>query len=128
MGILSRPVVDRYLQPFTGFLYRPENLSPQSFAVLAELQYKPGKRAHGEPFWTGIANFAEAKEAGTYTYLWSRDMEYEDVLWSFERYVSEGYLWETHVAGELVQQNFKDQKDLRLDTKFSFLRTDLCLV
>jgi len=129
MGILRAPVVDRHLESFAGFLCRFENVSPRSFAVLAELKYKSGKRAKGEPYWMDVANFSEANEPGTYSYLWSRDVEFDDVLWSFERYESEEYLWNTHVKdSEPVQRSLNLQKHIRLATTHMWLETRCCVV
>ncbi|OAG37129.1 hypothetical protein AYO21_08664 [Fonsecaea monophora] len=128
-NLVKFPVANRRLKSWSGFLYRPDDISPRSFAVVAELEYKEGKRAEGEPFWEAIAKHAEANEAGTYSYLWSRDRELDHVLWSFERYESEEYLWKTHVeANELVQRSSKLQKDIRGATRHMWLECQCCLV
>lgn len=128
-GLIRVPVVDRKFESFSGFLYRQETVSPRSFAVVAELKYKDGRRPEGEPFWTDIANYAEGNEPGTYTYLWSRDKDFDNVLWSFERYESEKYLWKTHVEGsEAVQRSFRLQKDIRDGTTHGWFETRCCVV
>ncbi len=60
-----------------------------------------------------IADSVEIEENQTYTYLFNEDAQDKGLMWSFERYIDEDYLRQTHIKREDIQKNFKLQQGMR---------------
>ena len=104
------------LKPFSGFHYRvkSELLEQQGAHIIcASLSYKPGTRNQGKEEWKKVASYVEASEEETYTYLLLEDVNGPDMLCSFERYVTEEFLWDVHVKSPALVHNMEAQKDIR---------------
>lgn len=70
-------------RPALGFPFR-QSAVQDPFCILAEIEYHKGKRMDGIGHWKEVAATAEANEKETYTYLFSEDLDDEQLMLSRE--------------------------------------------
>lgn len=114
--LLIEPVRTQLLKSVAGFPYRGKH--PYSVAgihvAMAKITYVPGKRSKGIEHWTNVAaSVNKSEKEGTYSYWFLADPDDENVLYSMERYKDESYLWDVHVPSAAIQDNIKNQKNIR---------------
>lgn len=110
--LLQTSQVDRIVSPRAGFIRRLET-HHDPCVVIASVRFKREQRKDGLALFSTIANAVEAEEKGAYTYLFMEDVEDEGLLWSFERYIDEQFLRETHIMRDDIQENIDLQKEMR---------------
>ena len=108
-------------QPVLGYPFRKTS-TQEPYSVIGEIKYHEGKRPVGIEAWRKVIDSVEVNEEDTYTYLFSEDMDDEQTLCSFERYVSKSFLWDVHVPSNVIQQNIAKQKDIRTGLRLHLLR------
>jgi quinol monooxygenase YgiN len=81
--------------------------------VIASVRFKPQRRVDGARMFEKIARAVEVEEPGAYTYLFTADTQDEGLMWNFERYEDERYLRQIHAPRDDVQQNMREQQEMR---------------
>ena len=110
--LLQTAQSDRICHPIAGFIRRPETIS-DPFVVIASVRFKPGQRQGGFEQFGEIAKAVRVEEPETYTYIFSADTQDAGLMWNFERYTTEKFLREIHVARDDLKRNRVRQETTR---------------